>query len=227
MFLNSRVRVTVTLICHENNIFFITYWHASCNTILRIVSYVRWYTENNTSDPSVTFLASEQKIFGDCGLSISHNHHYLIKLVIYFEFLSNTLLQIGTHLQYNCVPICNKLLQIGTHLQCTCVPICNKLLQIGTHLQCNCVPICNKLLQIGTHLQCTCVPICNKLLQIGTHLQCICVPISNKILYFRWYTSNTGDHRVTLFASKQQISGECGLWLSHNSYHLIDLVQVV
>ena len=188
---------------------FITYWHAICNKILRIVSYVRWYTENNTSDPSVTFLASEQKISGDCGLSISHNYHYLIKLVIYFEFLSNTLLQIGTHLQCNCVPNCNKLLQIGTHLQCKCVPICNKLLQIGTHLHCNCVPICNKLLQIGTHLQCNCVPICNK------------------ILYFRWYADNTGDHRVTLFASKQQVSGECGLWLSHKSYHLIDLVQVV
>ena len=188
---------------------FITYWHAICNKILRIVSYVRWYTENNTSDPSVTFLASEQKISGDCGLSISHNYHYLIKLVIYFEFLSNTLLQIGTHLQCNCVPNCNKLLQIGTHLQCKCVPICNKLLQIGTHLHCNCVPICNKLLQIGTHLQCICVPICNK------------------ILYFRWYADNTGDHRVTLFASKQQVSGECGLWLSHKSYHLIDLVQVV
>ena len=102
----------------KNNIFFTTYWHAICNKILRIVSYVRWYTENNTSDPIVTFFASEQKILGDCGLSISHNYHYLIKLVIYFEFLSNTLLQIGTHLQCNCVPNCNKLLQIGTHLQC-------------------------------------------------------------------------------------------------------------
>ena len=94
----------MTLICHENNIFFITYWHAICNKILRIVSYVRWYTENNTSDPSVTFLASEQNISGDCGLLISHNYHYLIKLVIYFEFLSNTLLQIH---YYKLERICN------------------------------------------------------------------------------------------------------------------------
>ena len=106
-----------------------------------------------------------------------------------------------------CVPICNN------------VPICNKLLQIGTHMLYHCVPICNKLLQIGTHLHCSSVPICNKLLQISTHLQCICVPICNKILYFRWYTEHIGEQRGTFFTSKQQISGECGLWHSHNSYH--------
>ena len=166
----------------KNNIFFTTYWQAICNKILRIVSYVRWYTENNTSDPIVTFFASEHKILGDCGLPISHNYHYLIKLVIYFQSLSNTLLQIGTHLQCNCLPNCNKLLQIGTHLQCNCVPIRKSLLQIGTQLQCKCVPICNNLLQIGTQLHCKRVPICNNLLQFWTQLNCKCVSNCNNVL---------------------------------------------
>ena len=171
--------------------------------MLWVVRYFRWCAGNNTRDSGVTFFASEQKTTGDCDLWHSHNSCYLIHLVKKkFSF-----------------EISYFLLQIGTHLQCNCVPNCNKLLQIGTHLQCNCVPNCNKLLQIGTHLQCNSVPICNKLLQIGAHLQCNCVPICNKIVYFRWYTENTGDHRVTFFASEQQISGECGLWHCHNSYH--------
>ena len=118
--------------------------------------------------PGVTFLTSEQKIWGDCGLGNSHNYRYLIKLVDFVSALKQL----------------SFLLQIGTHLQCNCVPNCNKLLQIGTPLQCNCVPICNKLLQIETHLQCNCVPICNKLLQIVT--------------YFRWYAESTGRLRRTV-----------------------------
>ena len=100
----------------------------------------------------VTFFASVQKTTGDCGLWHSHNSYYLIHLVkvfLVFE-ISYFLLQIGTHLQCNCVPNCNKLLQIGTHLQCNCVPICNKLLQVGTHLHCIFVPNANKIWWIVT-----------------------------------------------------------------------------
>ena len=82
MTLNSRLQVTVTLICHENYLFFYYILARTCNAFAFqfVIKYYELsgmlvdsrFNEFNISDPGVTFLAFEQNILADCCLLNYH-----------------------------------------------------------------------------------------------------------------------------------------------------------